>query len=803
MGYIDPSPDAWDRIEAMLESAFTPAQLSELVYTRFPDLHRHVPWREPFATISHRLTDVANRREQLVPLMRAAASKLAADPIAYRPDLAGLAEELAGRPTTTPPPEEQADARIPVRHILPPPVADFTGRAVDLDKLLTHLHAPADRTGPVAGIRGMGGIGKTQLALAVAQQLRDEYPDQVMIELQPGDAPLAPDAVLGRVIHAFQPELKLPADLEELQHTCRNVLANRRGLLLLDNALDARQVKPLLPPPAGWAIVVTSRARFPLAGGCLHDVDLLPPDEAVGLLGRMLSDGGRDDLAGEDLAPLVGACCRLPLALCLAAGYLTSYANRSLASYLAALGKERLKHLTAPDEEKSLRAVLGLSVDRLRQTSAQAAQQWRDLAVFPAPFDAPAAAAVWELAEDEAEDALGRLVQQSLVEHLVGEYRLHDLLREVALEEPLVDAVRYRHAAHYLRRAGEADILYQTAGSHILGLQQFDPYLPQLLHAWQWLKERDDAAALQWLSDFPGRTAFVLDLRVRPADQIALRLRAAEAAQALGDRYGQGVQLGDLGNAYYSLGQVDCAIKNYRQALAIAREIGDRHGEGNHLNNLGLVYADLGQVDRAIACHEKALAIAREIGDHRGEGNRLGNLGLAYADLGQVNRAIDYLEEALAIAREIGDRRGEGNRLGNLGLAYAELRQVDRAIDYHEQALTIAREIGDHRMEGNALGNLGLAYAELGQMNRAIQYYEQALAISREIGDRRGEGNHSWNLGDEYRKLGDLHRAVELMQVCVDYEREIGHPDAEADAEAVAAIRRQIEEEKGEESESP
>lgn len=916
MGYIDLSPNDWDRIEAMLESAFTPAQLSAVVQTRFPDLHRHVPWREPFATISHRLTDVANRRGLLVDLLRAATAKLAADPLAYRPDLADLAEELASRPTTTPPPEEQADARVPIRHTLPPPVPDFTGRAADIEKLVSHLRT----AGPVAGIRGMGGIGKTQLALAVAQQLRDDYPGQVMFELQPGDAPLAPDAVLGRVIHAFQPDLKLPADLEELQHICRGILVSRRGLLLLDNALDAKQVKPLLPPPPGWAIIVTSRARFPLAGGCLHDVDLLAPDEAVGLLGRMLSDGGRDDLAGEDLAPLAEACGRLPLALRLAAGYLTSYANRTLASYLSALGKARLKHLTAPDEQKPLRAVLGLSVDRLRETSAQAAQGWHDLAAFPAPFDALAAAAVWEMAEDEAEDALGRLVQQSLVEHDAGTYRVHDLLREVALETPLHDAVRQRHAAHYLAQGIAANELYLTAGGHLAGLHTLDQGLPHLLYAWQQLKEGDSPATLQWLSNFPGLTGAILDLRVRPIDRIAILQCATAAARklgvrdqeavhlsnlgiayadsgqieratdcyqqalaisrAFGDHRGESTHLGNLGNAYYQLGQIDRAIQYYERALALSQEIGDRRQEGICLGNLGLAHADSGQVKRAIDSYEQALAISREIGDRREEGSSLGNLGVAYWDLGQssraityyeqaltisreigdrsnearwlgnlgithaaqgqteraiefyrlalaidqdignrrgegidldnlgvafeklgqTSRAIEFYEQALAISQEIGDRRGEEHRLGNLGNAFLDLRRPERAIDHYEQALAIAREINDRRGETNALGSLGNAYADLGQLGQAIDCHERALVIAREIGDRHGEAKLCWNLGLHYHQAGALRHAAEVMEICVNYEREIGHPDAEADAEAVAAIRRQTEESEGEAS---
>ena len=197
----------------------------------------------------------------------------------------------------------------------------------------------------------MGGIGKTELALAVAQALTDRYPDAaLMFELQPGNVPLMAEALLSAIIHAFQPDLRLPDTLAELQGLCRAALAGKRGLLLLDNAAGADQVRPLLPPPAGWAVLVTSRARFPLPGALLRDLELLPLADAEALLRRMLSEGGRADLAGADLAPLAERCGRLPLALRLAGGFLTTYDDWSLPDYLAALDRARLAHLTAPGE---------------------------------------------------------------------------------------------------------------------------------------------------------------------------------------------------------------------------------------------------------------------------------------------------------------------------------------------------------------------------------------------------------------------------------------------------------------------
>ena len=240
------------------------------------------------------------------------------------------------------------------------------------------------------------------------------------------------------------------------------------------------------------------------------------------------------------------------------------------------------------------------------------------------------------------------------------------------------------------------------------------------------------------------------------------------------DRRGEGIWLGGLGIAYSNLGQVEKAIEYYEQALVIAREIRDRHGEGTNLGNLGNTYNNLGQVEKAIEYYEQALVIAREIRDRHGEGTNLGNLGNTYNNLGQVEKAIEYYEQALVIARKIGDRCGEGNHLGNLGNAYKDLGQVEKAIEYYEQTLVIAREIGDRRGEGNYLGNLGIAYKDLGQVEKAIEYHEQALVIACEIGNRRGEGNYLGNIGITYYCLGQVEKAIEYHEQALVIAREIG-----------------------------
>ena len=616
-------------------------------------------------------------------------------------------------------------------HQLTPPVPDFTGREAKLDELRKKV-----KQGGVAitGVRGMGGAGKTALARRLAAELKADYPDaQFELDLKGvSPQPLSPADMLSAILRVFHPIAKLPEGVEELAALLRQTLNGRHALLLLDNAKDARQIAPLLPPPPGCLVLVTSRQHFALPGLDAVNLGVMELPEARALLLRIAPR------IGPELEALAEVCGRLPLALRLAASFLAVNEHITPADYARQLrdSRERLRLLDKAqeltDEDLGLEASFTLSSQQL---PPEQQQRFAQLAVFPQSFDRAAMTAVWGIKESAASDAFDLLLRLSLLEwnRETQRFELHDLLREFAAnhaKDKESDAGKRRHADHFILVAYEAQGLYEKGGQDVrAGLALFDRERGHMEAAFDWLESRGDKESASLLVTLVNAVAYTNNLRFHPRQQIHWHIAQAKAARLARDRSGEGNALGSLGNAYADLGDARKAIEFYEQALAIAREIGDRHREGANLGNLGHAYLALGDVRKAIELYDQQLLIVREIGDRRGEGNALGSLGNGYAALGDVRKAIEHYEQALVIAREISDRRGECACLGNLGNAYAALGDARKAIEFYEHALVIAREIGDRCGEGNALWNSAEEFWKLGDQPQAISRAEEALRI--------------------------------------------------------------------------
>ena len=638
-------------------------------------------------------------------------------------------------------------------HQLPADIADFAGRRQQVEALVELLSASGGRAA-ISAIDGMGGLGKTTLAVHVAHRLKESYPDaQIVVDMAgTSAAPLSAEQALARVIRVFEPVAQLPEGAAELQSIFLHVLYGKRALLIFDNALDGNQVAPLLPP-GSCGLIVTSRRRIAVTGLGRVDLDLLAPNEATDLLRSIV---GEERAGSAELSRVAELCGLLPLALRVAGMFLAASPHWSVADYITALADEhdRLTHLQMEgNAELNVAASLALSVRELRREHPDLADRWHELAVFPSGFDTDAVATVWGQPAAAIRDALGRLLSRSMVlyDGAQQRWRLHDLMRDLAgggaVPEVLgapsdlmarLAAAAERHAIYYCTVLESVARFYFTGGAHVRsGLTLFDRERRniEIGQAWAAGRAEDDQDAARLCIRYPDVGSDVLDLRLHPRQRIAWLQSAAAAARKIGDRRGEATSLGNLGTAFAVLGQTQRAIESFEQQLTITREIGDRRAEGAGLGNIGVVYKNLGETQRAIQFYEQHLAIAREVGHRRGEGNALGNLGVAYSILGETQRAIQFYEQSLIITREIGDRRGEGNTLGNLGIAYRILGETQRAIEFYEQNLAITQEIGDRRGEGNALGNLGIAHRDLGQMRRAMVLLREALEIFDAIED--------------------------------------------------------------------
>ncbi|MBM3942983.1 MAG: tetratricopeptide repeat protein [SAR202 cluster bacterium] len=490
-------------------------------------------------------------------------------------------------------------------HQLPAVPADFTGREAELSQLRGQV---GEKGVAISGLRGMGGIGKAALALKLAHETAPGYPDaQIFVDLLGTTSPLPPAQVMEHVIRAWHPEARLPEDPAQLRGLYNTVLADKKALLLLDNARDAAQVQPLIPP-AGCLLLVTSRQNFHLSGLDFLELRRMDPVEARRLLLRI---AGR--LTDSEADAIAQRCGYLPLALTLAGGALKTRRGLSPQEYLDRLAdaQRRLKEL------EPVRASFSLSYDLLTQEQQA---RWRALAVFPGSFEVVAAAAVWELAQAPAQDTLDQLDGYSLLEYdqASGRYRLHDLARDYArycLADPERAAAQLRHARHYHNLLAAADQLYLQGGHGVTqGLGRFDLERANIEagQAWAAAHSKEVKEATELCKGYPGVASDILSLRLHPQTYISWMETALASARELKHRQAEGVHLGNLGNAYADLGQPQRAIEHHEQALVISREIGDRRGEGQDLWNLAVVLDGLGRRREAIARARESLQALAE-----------------------------------------------------------------------------------------------------------------------------------------------------------------------------------------------
>lgn len=628
------------------------------------------------------------------------------------------------------------------------PASTFTGRAVELERLSRMLRSATGAVAVISGVGSLSGIGKTELALRLAQESQALFPLQILVELRgQSEAPLRPEQALERIIRALPGgDQRLPVELEPLINVYRTLTSGHRVLIIADDARDASQVRPLLPTP-GSALLITSRGRLMLPGAStVHtlELDVLPASESAGLL-RLLCAR----LSQSQSTELASRAAHVPLALQLLGHVLRDDPTRQYPDFLQQLAVERAQVETQRAAEGRAIDVLASVAIALRNIDPFSRIALSQLAFLHAPCDKDAAEALISLPEHAPapSEVIRRLLRSHLIEQEArsGVLHIHNVVRDyVRLRRELADELptRNRHAAYFVRVLVEAEERCRRGRDGLAeGLLRFDRARLHIEAAQLWAAERadKDLVAAQRAIDFALLGPLLLTQRLPPRTRVRWLDAAIAAARKLDDRLSEGRLLGHLGLALRDLGQTARALELYEQCLERARSLGDRATEGRALSSLGLAYLDTRQPQRAIACFEPSLAIARELSDRRAEGVTLGNLGLCHLDLGQAPQAMAYFERDLLIARELGDQRGEGRALGNLGLANRLIGQAQRAIDYYEQHVKLARLVGDRRGEANSTWNRALALQSLGRRSEAIAAAELALRIREEIFDPRAD----------------------------------------------------------------
>jgi predicted ATPase len=612
------------------------------------------------------------------------------------------------------PPVEQLAPRL---FQLPTAPADFTGRQDEIQTVADRLRASQGGLVGLSALCGMGGVGKTSLAVRVAHELRDLFPDaQIFLDLQgTSDRPLTSTEAITRIIRDFLPAVAgLPGTEAELLSIYRSILVGKRALILLDNAAGEAQVKALVTvsPPVG--IIITSRNALALEGVASIRLDVLPADEARTLLRRIVGTKGTDD----ELRAVATLCGRLPLALRVAGDFLRLHENWSAPHYIRELNDEnrRLEKLKGKTPDRDVEAVLSLSGRHLVRELPDLAKQWQMLSVFPSDFDEAAAAIVWDLRADgplkvaAAIKDLTALYDRSLVQYdpKSHRYSLHDLMKPVArhaCDDAITQAgdagsaerlqmAERRFAQAYLALLTLTGELYAKGHDNVLrALALFDEEQVNIRHGQLWAKRHcgDDRGALELCRDYPGASSAVLRLRLSLQEHLEWLEACVLGCRELHDGHTEGFAAGNLGVVYTELRQFHAAIDAFTVALARAREFNDLGAECGTLGNLGMVYGALGDA-RAFNYFEKSLAIARNIGDRRAEANTLGDLGNTYEMLGDSAKAADAYEKQLAMARETGDRVGEALGLYNLAVALEHQGLAAEAIQRAEQSLVLLEQ---------------------------------------------------------------------------------------------------------------
>lgn len=660
---------------------------------------------------------------------------------------------------------------------LPRPPKSFVNRTSSLE--LLDLMAADAGSADLSTIAGAPGVGKTALALHWAHRVVERFPDGALYANLRGFDPVNPRADPGEVLDAFLHALGLPTDsrtrdsVEARAAEFRSAVHGRRMLIVLDDAENAEQVRPLLPGSASVVVVVTSRNALSglkaRDGASSMSLDPLPTDEAVTLLARIVDDGriAADRPAAARLAAL---CANLPLALCVAAELLVSRSHHSVADLIADLDDERdrLDLLQTDEPASTVRAVFSASYRALDPGSARV---FRLLGLHRgAEISFQTAAALTGSRPAALRPALQALTTANLITAIGPDrYRLHDLVRIFAAECAAADE----------SEAGQADAARRMLGFYLGSAQATGRRLaPQ---------RRMPGAPAGQGAEFDDRNTALAWCELEQANLVS----ATRHAAALGEHL-VAWQLPAALWAYFHQRKPWAAwIETHEIGLHSARILGDATGVAMLLGSLAVAHREQRRPQKAEACFGEALSVSAQAGDLYGQAMACNGYGNACREWGRLDEALVYSQRALAAWHELADLHGEAITHNSLSGVHRDRGDLVTALQHSEHAISMFHELGDRHAEVWALNNAANVHRDLGNLEQAVQAYRTVLRTREELGDRYGVAFTLQAVAEAYRRLGNLEDFRVALEQALPIFDELGDPKAEEVRSSLAESRGQ------------
>lgn len=666
------------------------------------------------------------------------------------------------------PAERPRVALVPAQ--LPNDIHGFAGRVHELARLDALLAEADDRADAVviSAMSGTAGVGKTALAVRWAHRVRDRFTDgQLYVNLRgfdPIGTPVDPATAVRGFLEALDvPAQRIPADLDGQAALYRSVLADKRMLVVLDNARDTAQVRPLLPAAPGCLVLVTSRNELSSlvasVGARPLTLDLLSADEARSLLSARI---GADRVLAESDAvdQIITATGRLPLALAVVAARAAAHSHHPLAALAAELQEARLDALSdADDVATDIRTAFSCSY---RVLTPGAARLFRLLGLHPGPdISAAAAVSLAGLPPARVQPLLAELARAHLVEeHSPGRYTLHDLLRSYARDlAQRADTTRQNRAArrrlldHYLHSAHSA----ATCEDPVRGLVALDLPAPGVT-----AEQFDDRErAIRWFID----------------EQRVLQGVVGMAITTHFDLHAW--RLGWILSWYWErVGTWHDGADLQRLALSAAERLDDREGQARVHRSLGRVYGWLGRHDEAEQHLRRSIEIYAALGDHMGEANGHGALSWILGLQDRHEEALAAANLTLHLSRLANRRPAEAQALNVIGSIWSRLGDHRKALAHCGEALAVFESQQDRFSVANTYENLGRAHHHLGQHAEAFRCFEKALELYRGSEHRYFEAETLDHLGDTHYAAGDRDAATDAWLQALNIFDDLDHPDA-------------------------